>query len=138
MKGKHCDINCIITDIWRARNPTTRKYTWVSNTTPPIRCRLDFFITSESITNRVRNCDIRPGYHSDHSTITLDIELETPPRGKGLWKCNAELLKEDDFKDLLVTSIEDIVKNNSPCGDRLLWDTIKCTLRGSIIKYAIK
>ena len=29
-----------ITDIWRARNPTTRKYTWVSNTKPPIICRL--------------------------------------------------------------------------------------------------
>ena len=47
-----------ITDVWRSRNPTKRKYTWVSNTKPPIFCILDFFLASDTLTNKVIDCRI--------------------------------------------------------------------------------
>lgn len=43
--------NCIsirqwhdLVDIWRERNPTTKLFSWSSNITPGIHCRLDFFL----------------------------------------------------------------------------------------------
>ena len=60
-------------DIWRVRNPKARKYTWVSNTTPPIYCRLDFFLISTNLAGKVRKCDIHSGYQSDHWYIDLDL-----------------------------------------------------------------
>ena len=88
-------------DIWRIRNPNTRKYTWVSNTTPPIYSRLDFFIIPDKLAQHVTECDIISGYASDHWCISLNIETQTNKRGRGLWTFNKQLLSEDGFIDQL-------------------------------------
>ena len=45
-------------DIWRVRNPETREYTWRRRKPSMIQCRLDFFLITQSLCNRVKYCKI--------------------------------------------------------------------------------
>jgi len=126
-----------LVDIWRIKNPNLRKYTWTSNHRPPIKCRLDFFLISESLSVKYKHCDIVPGMRSDHDCITLTLEDRDTTRGKGTWKFNSSLLQDDTFKREIVNTIESVATDNRGTEERLLWDTIKCCLRGKCIGYAI-
>jgi exonuclease III len=122
-------------DIWRRMNPNKRQFTWTSNTTPKIQCRLDHFITSEDITSRSLKCSILPGYSSDHSMVSLSLALKKDNRGKGYWKFNASVLRDKAFNDMIKNCIKRTVEENTPCSRRLLWDTTKCAMRRECIKY---
>jgi len=124
-------------DIWRIKNPNSRKYTWTSNHKPPIKCRLDFILISESLAVNYKNCDIVPGFKSDHNCVTLNLENKTSQRGRGLWKFNSSLLQDEKFKEEIIKSIESLAQDNREAEDILLWDTMKCCLRGNCIGYAI-
>ena len=56
-KNKIIDImyNFNVTDIWRDKNPSKRKFTWHSNTKPPVSCRLDYFLISDALNNVIKN-----------------------------------------------------------------------------------
>ena len=44
--------------------------------------RLDYFLVSYSFLNQIRNYKIQPGFMSDHSLISLDLNLTKTERGK--------------------------------------------------------
>ena len=69
-------------DIWRVSNPDIRRFTW-RRSKPEIHRRLDFFLTSNSLSSAITKADILPGYKTDHSLITLHVgeyELYFIPR----------------------------------------------------------
>ena len=70
-------------DIWRVSNPDIRRFTW-KRSKPEIHCRLDFFLTSNSLSSAITKADILPGYKTDHSLITLHLENNTESLGPGL------------------------------------------------------
>ena len=127
-----------IQDIWRIKNPKKRQYTWSLNHKPPIMCRLDFFLVSENINGIYKNCDIVPGYRSDHSCITLNLEVNEETRGRGFWKFNSDLLTDVEFKTEVKQVIKDIARHNEPCEADTLWDTMKCAIRGTCISHSVK
>ena len=61
-----------LTDIWRARNPTFRQFTW-RKTNPVKLRRLYFFLISNSLQFDVRLCKFLSPVQSDHSPIVLKI-----------------------------------------------------------------
>ena len=75
-------------DVWRMKNPTTHRYTWHSKN---VHCRLDFFLISFNLISQVKSCNILLGYKTDHSAITCKININSQPRGRGLWKFNVSL-----------------------------------------------
>ncbi|KAJ8035189.1 hypothetical protein HOLleu_22332 [Holothuria leucospilota] len=42
-------------DIWRERNPLSKLFTWSSNVTTGIHCRLDYFLVSRSLEHSVKD-----------------------------------------------------------------------------------
>ena len=128
-----------VEDIWRIKHPNTRKYIWKSNHKPPIMCRLDMILISESIMGFYQDSDIVPGFKSDHGCVTLTIrEEEEEARGRGFWKFNCQLLKDNHLKEQLVKTIEETSEINKDADGCLLRDTIKCSMRGICIGYAAK
>ena len=61
--------------IWRVRNPDERRFSWRQKN-PVIQRRLDFLLTSSTLQEDVENVDIIPAIKSDHSAITLFINLQ--------------------------------------------------------------
>ena len=114
-----------LVDVWRILNPNKQKFTWHSNTKPPIFCRLDYFIISDDLLNKCVKCNIKPGYKSDHSIVILSIEFIQQPKGPGYFKLNNTLLLENDYKEIIKTHILEIVEINKDANPNTLWELLK-------------
>ena len=142
--------------MWRISNKKTKGFTWRSQK-PCRRSRLDYFLLSDDLLSLDPKMDILPAYKSDHNPIMLTFIKSRQNRGKGLWKFNNELLKNQDFIDMikeelfLLKSIyalpvydPEYVKNNHgdrldiTISDTLFLDTLLCQLRGAIIDFSRK
>ena len=132
-----CD-NLDLVDAWRILNPEERRYTW-RQTQPTVHCRLDFFLTSQSLLGNIISANILPGFKTDHSMITLNISLHSNPRGPGFWKLNTSLLADKDYIDLIRLTIHETqneYENDETINPALLWDMIKLKTREKSLSFA--
>ena len=89
-----------ILDIWRQQHPNEKKYTWHRNK-PPVFCRLDMILTSFDMVGYIDKSDILPSFKSDHSFVTLEMDLHKEDRGRGLWKLNTTHLFDQEYVNLI-------------------------------------
>ena len=54
----------------------------------------------------VCKCKIIPGYRSDHSVHEVNLKINNFTQRKGLWKLNCDLLKNQDFINLVNDTIQ--------------------------------
>jgi len=116
---------------WRVLNPDTCRYSWRCKR-PEIQCRLDFFLTTESLMCNIKSADFSTGYKTDHSLIEIEITTHSNMRGAGFWKLNTSLLKEVDHVNQIRAAIKDTqeeYKNDSSVNDALMWEMIKLKIR---------
>ena len=59
-----------VLDIRRLLNQEEERYTW-RRKKPDIQCRLNFFLTSQSLISKINTSDIVPGFKTGHSMITV-------------------------------------------------------------------
>ena len=115
---------------------------------------MDYFIVSSSLTDLIRDVDIKAGYRSDHSMLELNIYLNKFEVGKGIWKFNTNLLKDMEYINLINKSIqEEVTKyavpvynldNINEISERidltitedLFLETLVLRMRGETIKYS--
>ena len=116
------DYNLI--DIWKARNPNLRQFTW-HRANPLMMRRLDFFLISDDIQYDVKFCEKLTAVQSDHAPILLHVSSmkEDQSRGRGYWKFNNSLTEDDHF----VESLKSYIKNLKPSFDdpRVNWEFLK-------------
>jgi exonuclease III len=125
-------------DIWRIQHQQDKIYTWKSNSKPRIFCRLDMIITSANVLNQCTNSTIGPGVRSDHSYVKMDLALDTTPRGRGFWKLDCTLLENQKLQQEIRDTIKEIVINNPDTEAPLLWETVKCAVRGVCVNFSAK
>ena len=144
-----------LVDVWRVYHENERKYTWSRRNPYPLMSRLDFFLILDDILNFVSDTNIIPGYRTDHSAITLNLNFSPHSRGKGYWKFNNSLLHDKNCVKLIKESIEEIkeqyavspytrdfIKKCPPeelqlqINDQLFFEMILLHLRGKLIPYA--
>ena len=83
--------------------------------------------------NSVVSCKHNIGYKSDHSKVSLNIDLISLTRGPGYFKLNNSLLLDKDYQETVKKSIAEINKEANP---NTKWELIKDTIRNETIKYA--
>jgi len=123
-------------DIYRNKYPHIKEYTWHSNSSPPIFCRLYYFFVSTSLENNVTDCKLLPGYKSDHSAVTLIINLIKLNRGPGYFKINNSFLLDSSYQSKIKNAIKEIVEFNSESNPNIKWKLIKGRIRDESIKFA--
>ena len=126
-------------DIWRVRNPQTKRYTYRTKK-PLYQSILDYWIISNSIQDIITVTDIIPSLYSDHSAIILGAKLlKNDNRGKGYWKFNSSLLKQTDYVENLKMKLTEwrslYEEFQSKQG---LWELIKYEIRKFTINYSPK
>ena len=116
-------------DVYRFQNPKGRLYTWHNRgRSGLVQSRLDMFLV---------NFKSLPGILSDHNLIQIEFDKDrTLIRGRGFWKFNVQLLKDLDYVNLINSEISNIEKEDNIQDKSLLWNFIKCRLRGKTISYA--
>ena len=126
-----------LVDIWRQNHPGEFKFTWKRlRPSPGIFCRLDFILLSYGLADKIQNTGIVPGIKSDHSALTLSVVTVLHPKGPSYWKLNCSYLKDIDYVTGIKRTISDTVEFNQNTSSMLLWDTIKCQVRGFSLKYS--
>ena len=127
-----------LVDIWRAQHPCTAQYTWFRKKPTPVYSRLDYFIVSFGLSGYIEKTDIIAGYKTDHSMIRMKFRITSNKRGPGYWKLNCSLLAEEQYVEKIRKIIQETQENNPNTDPPLLWDTVKCRVRGETIAYASK
>lgn len=97
-----------LTDIWRAKNPWSRQYTWSQNS-PRVTCRLDMWLIPSQFVQLTKFATITNAVGTDHKAVTFNLEGEKyVPRGPGLWKLNTSVLKEVKYQEMITKTIQEI------------------------------
>ena len=132
-------------DPWRSFNPTTRMYTW--HNTRNQHSRLDYFLISSQMIDSINLASIKPGYRSDHSLIEISLKLSEQAKGRGIWKFNNSLLKDETFTKRTRKCIQDTLNQyrdiNQPnneekfiISDQMIFEMLKLEIRGQTIAYS--
>ena len=131
------DLNLI--DIWRKINPKEKDYSFYSNRHKTYS-RIDFFLLSKNIQDRVENIEYKARILSDHSPLLMTIAVPDKVSSHYRWRFNSTLLSRQDFCDFIEKQIQFFVDTNSHSVDDkfVLWDAMKAYLRGQIISYTSK
>ena len=96
-----------LVDIWRLRNPETKRFTWRQKN-PFIQRRLDYWLISDFCQDKA---DIIPSINSDHSAIILYFNsIDSQKRGPSFWKFNASLLDDVNFVTLITPKCTNVVR----------------------------
>ena len=86
-----------LVDIWRHQNPERLLlFTWRGKRPNLVFSRIDFFLISVGFVS-MSESKITPGYHTDHSSIELGLQITSNKKGKGFWKLNTSLMRNIDY-----------------------------------------
>ena len=128
-------------DIWRFRNANKIQYTYHQQN-PYMQSRLDYWVISDLLVEKVSNCEIIPSLSPDHSAIQLNINfaITNPIIKTGYWKFNNSLCQDEEYVKRMKEEIirlklrlsEEIIDN------RILWDYVKMEIRNFTRKYSKK
>ena len=93
-------MNDELCDVYRNLHQDTKRYTWRCKN-PLKQARLNFYLISSNMMDLANKCQTRIAYRSDHSAIELEIMVNKFTFGKGIWKFNNSLLKNQDYLNLV-------------------------------------
>lgn len=123
-------------DTWRVTNPRERDYTFFSQPHQTFS-RIDFFLSSRMVLDRVRECSTGTCTISDHSHVSLCISPPYADPASRHWRMNPSLLSDPSFIDYITDQWNIFIDTNKTpeINPSLLWETAKAYIRGSIISY---
>lgn len=98
---------------------------------------IDLFLLSAHLTHRALETEYLPRILSDHSPLTLSINMPEKTPNVYRWCLNPTLLLKPDFCKFIREQIELFCDTNCPSSPNsfILWDALKAFLRGQIISY---
>ena len=130
-------LNYDLVDIWRIRNPNSKKFSWRQKK-PIVQRRLDYWLISDLLQDDVVKVDIVTAIRTDHHAITLEIDsINDQQRGPSFWKFNNSLLDDDLFVERLRENFPKWIDEINFCDDsRIKWDWMKYKIRGESISYS--
>ena len=125
-------------DVWKVMNPNKQAFTW-TKLNPHKFGRLDMLFISEHLLPLTVSCEIRPGYRSDHSIVTLHLNAIQKKKGPGLWKFNESLLYDENYvvliKELVVSTVKEYavpIYSENYVSDYKNFDSIQVTISHSL------
>uniref|UniRef100_A0A3B3XJ11 Reverse transcriptase domain-containing protein n=1 Tax=Poecilia mexicana TaxID=48701 RepID=A0A3B3XJ11_9TELE len=122
-----------LTDIWRSLHKYDREFTFYS-TRHKVYTRIDYFFMFNKDLHRVKDCVIGQRDISDHSGLTMKINLARSPKNT-LWRLNTSLLNSTEFKTEMAEELKTYLEfnDNGTGNPTILWDAAKAYIRGKII-----
>jgi len=127
-----------ITDLWSMKDNGDVGFTYIDRKNGT-KSRLDYILIGKylkSNVQRIRNREI--SFIPDHLAVSANISLNISRRGPGYWKLNAQLLKEDAFKECVRKEILLVENEFSNChmSKKVFWEILKIRIRDVCIKYS--
>ena len=124
-----------LVDAWRIVNPEEKSFTWCKSCRrPPVGwCnsarRLDYIFVSESLVPCIKSSLIHNFGFSDHRAVVLNLEFSSFKFGRGLFKLNAELLKDINYCKIITNEINDTLHAYRHLNPQLVWEMVKLNIK---------
>ena len=99
--------------------------------------RIDYFLISENLINVTSGSDIVSCIHSDHSAVTVDININDRKRGPGTWKFNNTFLKDDQFVEEITNLIQGVSRVYEYMNPIDRWEVMKKEIIEFSKKYGV-
>ena len=115
-------------DPWHIQNPDAKLYAWYRKLPSPTFSRLDFWLVPLELGQMVMKSFIIPGFMTDHSSISITINLCSNKRGEGYWKINNKILDDENFVKHTKQAIQDVIQYYDGTSKMMLWELIKLTI----------
>ncbi|CAC5423396.1 unnamed protein product [Mytilus coruscus] len=118
-------------DIWRARNPDCRIFSWKRISEGKLQqSRIDYFLVSRNMSSFVQSLYYNVTSMSDHSFVIMNLNCTCIERGPGLWVLNNTLLFNEEY----VQRVKDIISQEKESElfhrDFLVWwDNLKYRIK---------
>lgn len=123
-------------DIWRVQHQEEFRFTYrARNVNYSLMERLDYILISDTLRQYVVKTDIHAAVVSDHSIPIIQLSPMTTQRGRGYWKHNVSLMKNQEYNEQVRAIIQDEISSNHS-SIFLNWEMIKLKVRGFSIQYA--
>ena len=124
-------------DLFRVRNPDTRRFTWRRKNSF-LQRRLDYFLVSEYSQEQIDTFDIIPSVQSDHSALKMKFSsLGERERGPSHWKFNNSLVLDKDFVTAMKNKIPEFYQESEELGDDVVrWEFLKHKMRQFSMTYS--
>ena len=91
--------NYDLEDIWRRRNPNSRRYTYFKRNSKTAS-RIDFWLCTKSLDADILAASIKQSIKSDHNAIYIKLKTTPTERGPGFWKMSKNVLDSTLFDQL--------------------------------------
>ena len=132
VKFQHCNN---LVDVWRKFFPERKQFTW-RQLSLNIHSRLDYWLVSKANVPFIYSLDIKPVLRCDHNAVTMKLQVTTKKRGKGFWKLNNSLLKDETYKQGVRNIIKNIKIEYNSFDYQFMWEMCKIKIREYSMKYA--
>ena len=124
-----------IIDIWRKCNQDKKQFTW-RQLLLKVHSRLDYWLISRNCLGSVFSTDIRPALKCDHNAISLKMKTSQEKRGKGFWKMNNSLLKDDIYVQNVKNLIQKVKLETRIMNKQMRWEVCKYKIKEYSVSYA--
>lgn len=94
-----------LSDPWRTMYPYTKAFSFFSHVHRSYS-RIDFFLLDNRLLDNIQSCEYHSIVISDHSPVSLNINLSQGKLPVKPWRFNSHLLSEPKFKDFLTNQIK--------------------------------
>ena len=134
--GKHN-----LVDIWRIRNPNSKRFTFRKNHFSGfIQRRLDYAFVSNNLQENLYNFDILPSFCSDHSPLFFSYKsLSCLSKGNNFWKFNCSLTLDNNYVNQMKDHIKHIkneINVSFTENFQSQWEFLKYEIRKFTISYS--
>ena len=125
-------------DIWKVRNMKSRQFNFTQqHSSGFIQRRLDYIFIPNTLQKLVTTTEILTPISADHSPVILSLSKGNDfLRGKGFWKCNSSLTKDQNYITEIKKRIRSFCTTNEYLYNRQLkWKLLKYEVRKFTINY---
>ena len=125
-------------DTYRYVNPKLKGYTYIHSSDQMRNSRIDYILISAALADAALHSSILPCPAPDHKALTINLVFNKNKRGKGYWKLNNALLKEQDYVNMIKLEIARTINTYSNYVSKQdLLELIKVIVKENSIAYAI-
>ena len=129
--------NLELLDMFAIQNPHNKVFSYIHPSNSERNSRIDYILTSKHMQNLISETSIICCPAPDHKAVILKLNLNPNKRGKGYWKLNNSLLKDEIYKNLIKSEITTAtIEYSDHISKQNLLELIKIKIKEVTIKYA--
>lgn len=124
-------------DIWRLHNLENKEFTWSRVIKGSlIARRLDYILVSDNTLDDTLECHIISLPTTDHRGVLIKLKTFSIARGPGYWKLNNALLQEQEYLNLINTTIDNFSLEFENQDADVKWELLKLRIKETTLNYS--